>query len=132
MSTAIGKVHPFESYHIEASVSPLPPATTWQPCVPQSGYFRFYVPVIRLDSRQAVLGWCRTWTLLCLKWFPNQQGTVEAWVKRFRFLCYLCSCLGFQTALEPLRKMDLQDGDDAVASKRCVIKLHRWKDRRSF
>ena len=66
---------------------------------------------------------CSTWTLLCLKWFPNQQDSVETWVKRLRCVCYLCSCLGFQSALEPLRRMDMED-ETAEASQRYASCTH--------
>lgn len=61
---------------------------------------------------------CRLWTLMCLGWSRGSQNNVENWVKKLRCVCFVCSCLGFQTALEPLRKLDMQEEEGNDASKR--------------
>ena len=64
------------------------------------------------------------WALLTLRWRGGEQSNVEAWVRKLRCLCFLCSCLGFQTAMEPLRKLDMAEDEGAEASKRyCLPRL---------
>lgn len=55
---------------------------------------------------------------MCLGWSRGSQNNVENWVKKLRCVCFVCSCLGFQTALEPLRKLDMQEEEGNDASKR--------------
>ena len=61
---------------------------------------------------------CRLYFLLCLQWFAKHQDGIQKWVKRLRCLCSFCACLGLASALEPLRKMDLDEDENSEESQR--------------